>query len=187
MSTEEGTEEVRQASHPCAPQPPDGDNFTIAIQYTGLGSIQSAIRNSKSEIQLEPLLAFFASFVLETEFVQQIMRWDMVILRESPWYQAILEEGREQGLKEGLQQGLQRGLEQARRDDLQRMSEHRFGELPAEMKEALQPLGLEQLERLFDLALEAAILEEFCAHMPPAGPESDGDGSPSNAVGDQDI
>jgi predicted transposase YdaD len=34
--------------------------------------------------QLEPLLAFFASFVLSTRLVQQIMRWDMAVLQESP-------------------------------------------------------------------------------------------------------
>jgi len=112
--------------------------------------------------ELEPLLAFFASFVLETEFVQQIMRWDMLVLRESPWYQEILEEGREQG------------LETARREDLLRVLVRRFGELPAEVEEALQRLGLDQLERLFDLALDAATLEEFRAHLPPATAESDG-------------
>lgn len=116
--------------------------------------------------ELEPLLALFASFVLETEFVQQIMRWDMVVLRESPWYREILEEGREQGLKEGL--------EQARREDLLRVLVRRFGELPAEVEETLQRLDLDQLERLFDLALEVAALDEFRAQLPPATTEPDG-------------
>ncbi len=40
--------------------------------------------------QLEPLLAFFASFVLEMSIVQEIMRWDIAVLRESPWYQEIM-------------------------------------------------------------------------------------------------
>ncbi|MEG3896450.1 MULTISPECIES: hypothetical protein [unclassified Microcoleus] len=31
--------------------------------------------------ELENLLAFFATFVLETRLVQQIMRWDMAVLR----------------------------------------------------------------------------------------------------------
>jgi len=116
--------------------------------------------------ELEPLLAFFASFVLETEFIQQIMRWDMLVLRESPWYQEILEEGREQGLE--------RGLETARREDVLRVLAHRFGDLPAELEGALQPLDLDQLERLFDLALDVATLDEFRAHLPPATAESDG-------------
>ncbi len=124
--------------------------------------------------ELEPLLAFFASFVLETEFVQQIMRWDMMILRESPWYQEILEEGREQGLKEGLEQGLEQGLKKARREDVQRVLAHRFGAVPAEVEEALQRLALEQLERLFDIALEVATLDEFRSHLPPASIETDG-------------
>lgn len=36
---------------------------------------------------------FFASFVLELPLVQQIMRWDMTVLRESPWYNEILSRG----------------------------------------------------------------------------------------------
>ena len=39
--------------------------------------------------ELEPLLAFFASFVLDSQLVQQIMRWDMAVLEQSPWYQEI--------------------------------------------------------------------------------------------------
>lgn len=94
---------------------------------------------------------------------------DMVVLRESPWYQEILEEGREQGLKQGLEQA-----RKARRVDLQRMLEHRFGELPADVEEALRPLDLEQLEHLFDIALETETLEKFRAHLPPAQDGSDG-------------
>ncbi len=33
------------------------------------------------------------------------MRWDMAVLRESPWYLEILQKGVEQGLQQGLQQG----------------------------------------------------------------------------------
>jgi len=42
-------------------------------------------------------MAFFATFVLDSALVQQIMRWDMAILQESPWYQQIREEGRREG------------------------------------------------------------------------------------------
>ncbi len=47
--------------------------------------------------QLETVLAFFATFVLENTLVQEIMRWDMSVLRESPWYQEILREGEARG------------------------------------------------------------------------------------------
>ncbi|MGJ5634470.1 Rpn family recombination-promoting nuclease/putative transposase [Nostoc sp. CALU 1950] len=39
--------------------------------------------------QLETVLAFFATFVLDSALVQQIMRWDMTVLRSSPWYEEI--------------------------------------------------------------------------------------------------
>ncbi|MFQ5594560.1 MAG: Rpn family recombination-promoting nuclease/putative transposase [Anaerolineae bacterium] len=117
--------------------------------------------------ELEPLLAFFASFVLETEFVRQIMRWDMAILRESPWYQEILEEGREQG----------------RREDVLQILEYRFGEVPAEIEDALGGADLEQLERLFGVALRTTTLDEFRAHLPPASAGADGTiSSPSSGA-----
>uniref|UniRef100_B8HKJ1 Uncharacterized protein n=1 Tax=Cyanothece sp. (strain PCC 7425 / ATCC 29141) TaxID=395961 RepID=B8HKJ1_CYAP4 len=53
------------------------------------------LRQDATLSELEPLLAFFASFVLNTALVAQILRWDMDILRESPWYEEIRkEEGR---------------------------------------------------------------------------------------------
>jgi predicted transposase YdaD len=42
------------------------------------------LQKNEQLVELESLLGFFASFVLETELVQQIMRWDMTVLRESP-------------------------------------------------------------------------------------------------------
>ncbi|WP_413198628.1 Rpn family recombination-promoting nuclease/putative transposase [Nostoc piscinale] len=44
--------------------------------------------------QLETVLAFFATFVIDSAIVQQIMRWDMTVLRSSPWYQEIMREDR---------------------------------------------------------------------------------------------
>jgi predicted transposase YdaD len=44
--------------------------------------------------QLETVLAFFATFVLDSALVQEIMRWDMAVLRESPWYEEILQRGK---------------------------------------------------------------------------------------------
>lgn len=47
------------------------------------------IRADDSLNQFEPVLGFFASFVLDSVLVQQILRWDMAILQESPWYQQL--------------------------------------------------------------------------------------------------
>ncbi|MBD2523192.1 Rpn family recombination-promoting nuclease/putative transposase [Nostoc sp. FACHB-133] len=55
--------------------------------------------------QLETVLAFFATFVLENTLVQEIMRWDMSVLRESPWYQEILREGEARGEARGEERG----------------------------------------------------------------------------------
>ncbi|MFB2898283.1 Rpn family recombination-promoting nuclease/putative transposase [Aerosakkonemataceae cyanobacterium BLCC-F50] len=63
------------------------------------------LRTNEQLNDLESLLAFFATFVLETPLVQQIMRWDMAVLRESPWYQEILQKGVEQGREQTLRQG----------------------------------------------------------------------------------
>ncbi|MFN6515626.1 MAG: Rpn family recombination-promoting nuclease/putative transposase [Nostoc sp. CreGUA01] len=61
--------------------------------------------------QLETVLAFFATFVLDSKLVQEIMRWDMAVLHESPWYQEILREGEKRGEERGLQIGEERGLQ----------------------------------------------------------------------------
>ncbi|YAF93922.1 MAG: hypothetical protein AB3A66_14940 [Nodularia sp. CChRGM 3473] len=52
--------------------------------------------------QLETVLAFFATFVLDSTLVQEIMRWDMAVLRESPWYQEIEQRGVERGRRENF-------------------------------------------------------------------------------------
>ncbi|MTJ06914.1 Rpn family recombination-promoting nuclease/putative transposase [Anabaena sp. UHCC 0204] len=58
------------------------------------------LRADEKLSQLETVMAFFATFVLDSALVQQIMRWDMEILQESPWYQQIKEEGRREGREE---------------------------------------------------------------------------------------
>ncbi|BAY60671.1 hypothetical protein NIES22_07300 [Calothrix brevissima NIES-22] len=61
------------------------------------------LRDDEQLNQLETVLAFFATFVLESALVQEIMRWDMAVLRESPWYQEILKQGRQEGTELALQ------------------------------------------------------------------------------------
>lgn len=69
------------------------------------------LRADEQLSELEPLLAFFASFVLSTSLVRQIMRWDMAVLQESPWYQEILQQGEVRGEVRGLLSGIELGLE----------------------------------------------------------------------------
>ncbi len=47
----------------------------------------------------------------ELVLVQQIMRWDMAVLSQSPWYQQILKEGEQRGRREERLSGIELGLE----------------------------------------------------------------------------
>jgi len=142
--------------------------------------VQRALQQLRADEQfnqLEPLLAFFASFVLDIPLVQQIMRWDMAVLRESPWYQEILTEGLQQGLQQGVQQGLQQGLQQGvqqgiqqgvqqgARRQLMRVLQGRFGEIPSSLQTRLEGESLEQLESLMDVAIAVSSLNEFLSSL----------------------
>ncbi|AFY32451.1 DUF4351 domain-containing protein [Calothrix sp. PCC 7507] len=135
--------------------------------------VQRALQMLRTDAQLnqlEPLLAFFASFVLDSPLVQQIMRWDMAILRESPWYNEILAEGLQKGLQEGIQQGVQQGIQQGVqqgvRNQLIRILRQRFGEIPHEVEVRFEGESVEQLESLIDSALAVSSLEEFIRSLP---------------------
>ncbi|MEH1842870.1 MAG: DUF4351 domain-containing protein [Nostoc sp.] len=104
-----------------------------------------ALRADEQLNELESLLAFFASFVLDTPLVEQIMRWDMAVLRESPWYHEIEQSG--------IQQGALR--------QLIRVLEQRFGEISHEAEIRLEGKNVEQLETLMDSAIAVSSLEEF--------------------------
>jgi predicted transposase YdaD len=69
------------------------------------------LREDEELNELEPLLAFFATFVLDSATVRQLMRWDMAILRESPWYNEILKEGTDLGIRQEILEGIELGLE----------------------------------------------------------------------------
>jgi predicted transposase YdaD len=102
--------------------------------------------------ELESLLAFFASFVLETEVVAQILRWDMAVLHESPWYQEILLQGEQRGIALGEQRGIalgeQRGAQREAVALILGQLTHRFGTLPPAVTTQLEQLPLERLKTL---------------------------------------
>lgn len=121
--------------------------------------------------ELETLLAFFASFVLQTQLVQQIMRWDMVVLEQSPWYQEIYARGEQVGLERGQQVGRQEGEQIGQAFILQRLLQKRFGALPPDVPPRLQGLTADAIETLLDVTLTATALDEVLAHLPaPAAP-----------------
>jgi len=72
-------------------------------------TIREALRILRADEQLnqlETVLAFFATFVLESTLVQEIMRWDMAVIRESPWYQEIEQRGISIGEERGRRENI---------------------------------------------------------------------------------
>ncbi len=117
------------------------------------------LRANEQLQELEPLLSFFASFVLDASVIQEIMRWDMAVLRESPWYQEIL--------KEGLQQGLQQGKIEL----VENLLTEQFGVLPFETRQRVENLSSEQLNALAKHYLTLNSIEElerWCDDQTPA-------------------
>jgi predicted transposase YdaD len=74
------------------------------------------------------------------------MRWDMVVLRESPWYQEILSEGEIKGRQEGRQEeGVSLVLRQLNR---------RLGSVSSGMSARVQSLSVSQVEMLGEALLD---------------------------------
>jgi predicted transposase YdaD len=115
------------------------------------------LQQNEQLVELESLLAFFASFVLDSELVQQIMRWDVAVLRESPWYQEIRQEGRQ----EDEQRGEQRGRTEGEKSLILRQLSRRVGTLPATVEAQVQALALPQLEALGEALLDFAGLDDL--------------------------
>lgn len=108
------------------------------------------LQQNEELVELESLLGFFASFVLDTELVGQIMRWDMTVLRESPWYQEILQEGEQRGEQRGRQEGRQEGELAI----VLRLLNRRIGTLAPSTETKIRNLSLPQLEELGEALLD---------------------------------
>lgn len=111
--------------------------------------------------EVEAALALFASFVMEPEQVRKIVRWDMAVLRKSPWYNQILQEGRQEGWQEGRLKG--------QRQDIVRLLKARFDPASPHIIAIIEKLAtIDDTEQLEDLLVEAMYtpdLEAFWAHL----------------------
>ncbi len=68
------------------------------------GGKEQVIRRALRELrlqgqpgELESMLGFFATYVLDTDLVQQILRLDMAILEQSPLYREMVKRGEQRG------------------------------------------------------------------------------------------
>jgi len=93
----------------------------------------------------------------------------MSVLRESPWYVEILEEGRQQGLERGLERGLVQGQLTGHRQDIIRLLQTRFDPAGPILTAVQKQLAtIESAEQLQDLLIQAACasdMEVFVEHL----------------------
>lgn len=108
--------------------------------------------------QLETVLAFFATFVLDSALVQDIMRWDMAVLHESPWYQEILREGETRGEARGEARGRREEL----LSSIEISLEAKFGSDGLQLMPQIAEIpDLERLKTIFRNAISSNTIEEF--------------------------
>lgn len=81
------------------------------------------------------------------------MRWDMVVLRESPWYNEIL--------SKGIQEGRQEGRQEEAASILLRLLNRRFGRLPDDLIADISLFSLEQLELLGDALFDFTTIADL--------------------------
>jgi predicted transposase YdaD len=85
------------------------------------------------------------------------MRWDMAVLRESPWYQEILSEGEMKGRQEGRQEeGVSLVLRQLNR---------RLGSVSIGMSARVRSLSVSQVEMLGEALLDFTDLADLDGWM----------------------
>jgi predicted transposase YdaD len=120
------------------------------------------VRRDEDLNQLETVLAFFATFVLESALVQDIMRWDMGVLRESPWYQEILREGEIQGEARGEARGKIEGRKEQILSNIEMSLDAKFGSRGLDlMPQISQITDLEELQDILRAVVLANNLEEL--------------------------
>ena len=125
---------------------------------------QKILRADEKLQDFETLLIFFASFVLETNLVKQIMRWDMAILEASPFYQELKKTVFKEGIEQGIEQGRVETQEQERRKTVETLMQLRFETIDPEL-EAIAPkliaLPPEEFSRLILQRSREELLGQF--------------------------
>ncbi|MEH1803710.1 MAG: Rpn family recombination-promoting nuclease/putative transposase [Nostoc sp.] len=128
-------------------------------------TIREALRMLRADEQLnqlETVLAFFATFVLESTLVQEIMRWDMTVLRESPWYQEILREGQARGQAEGEARGEVRGEVRGIISSIETSLEAKFSSDGLELMSKISQISdLDQLKEILRRIVVANTIQEL--------------------------
>ena len=117
------------------------------------------IENQGVRANLMAATAVFAGLVMEPEMIKTILRSD--IMKESAFYQDILQEGLQEGLQMGRQEGLQMGRQEGEVALLMRLLVKRFGNVSESIQSRLTQASIADLERWGDRILEAKTLTDI--------------------------
>jgi predicted transposase YdaD len=116
------------------------------------------IRQEPGSLELETILSVFASYVLDTELIRRVLRWELRILKESP----ILEEAFIEHFEQGQQTGVQKGRQEATLAALYQTLTIRFRVSEAYLaKYNFELLDTETLRELNEGALTIQTLADF--------------------------
>jgi len=125
---------------------------------------QKILRADQQLQDFETLLIFFATFVLDTNLVKQILRWDMAILEASPFYQELRKTVFQEGIEQGLERGRLEAQQQERRKTVETLLQLRFVTIDPEL-EAIVPklmaLSTEEFSPLILQKSRSELLGEF--------------------------
>ena len=108
------------------------------------------IRREPRSLELETILSVFASYVLDSELIKRILRWEMQVIKESPILQEAFTEQFEQGEHKATLESLYRIL-----NIRFQVSKASFDQLK------LEEFDLETLKKLNEIALTVADLGAF--------------------------
>ena len=141
---------------PFAPILKNGDNEE---------TIQQALRVMRADeklSELETVLGFFATFVLDSAIVQSIMGWDMAILQESPWYQQFGKECEERGEQRGEERGKVIGEQRGIISAIELGLDLKFGVQGLELMEPVSQIAdLDKLKTIRNAIKSAQSLDEL--------------------------
>ena len=70
-----------------------------------------------------------------------------------------MSKGKAEGMSKGLSEGIAKGMAEGKAADVTRLLQHRFGALPQAVQSRIAAAPLNELERLFDQALDAPSLD----------------------------
>lgn len=123
------------------------------------------IRQEPQALELETILSVFAGYVMDTNLIKQMLRWEMDIVKQSPIIQELLTHEHQLGFAEGHEKGREEGREEGERkaalEALRQTLTIRFNVVLGEFDKRIEQHNLRSLKQLNEVALTAQTLPDF--------------------------